>query len=220
MFSLSTFYNCIIKYVGEMHSVFPKSFVIVVKYWPWSLEIKNPNVGCSHCTFFLSKSKYSIRFFSFNLFFFFLSLNRRQKSEFKMNKSQILLVAVALLPLAWTQCLSRDDSTKLTADKLYFGQRNFSVSLLDALQKARPNESLFFSPHSTYRALLLAYFGANGETEESLKKTLRLDWAKSKADVSHAYELEKIARDGRSQHQTVEFNSVDKFYFSKQVELK
>lgn len=134
-----------------------------------------------------------------------------------MNKS---IVFLALLPLAWSQCFPRNESTQLTADKLYYGQRKFSVALLDALQKARPNDSLFFSPHSTYRALLLAYFGANGNTEASLKNTLRLDWAKSKADVSHAYEVEKIARLRRVQHQTVEFNSVDRLYFSKQVEVR
>lgn len=137
-----------------------------------------------------------------------------------MNKSLVIAALAALLPLVWCQCLTRNDSAAISADKLYYGQRKFSVNLLDALQKARPNESLFFSPHSTYRALLLAYFGAKGLTEQSLKKTLQLDWAKSKADVSHAYELERQARLSRAEHQTVEFNSVDKLYFSKQVEVK
>lgn len=137
-----------------------------------------------------------------------------------MKKMIVIVALAAMLPLISCQCLTRNDTAKLSADKLYYGQRIFSVSMLDALQKARPNESLFFSPHSTYRALLLAYFGAKGETEQSLKSTLQLDWAKSKADVSHAYELEKKARLNRAQHQTVEFNSVDKLYFSKQVELK
>lgn len=137
-----------------------------------------------------------------------------------MNRAIVIAVLVTLLPLVWSQCLTRNDTARLSADKLYYGQRKFSVSLLDALQKARPNESLFFSPHSTYRALLLAYFGAKGETEKSLKNTLQLDWANSKADVSHAYELEKQARANRGENQDVEFKSVDKLYFSKQVELK
>lgn len=137
-----------------------------------------------------------------------------------MNKLFVIAALAAILPHVWCQCLTRNDTATLSADKLYYGQRKFSVNLLDALQKARPNESLFFSPHSTYRALLLAYFGAKGMTEQSLKQTLQLDWAKSKADVSHAYELEKQARLARAKHQTVEFNSVDKLYFSKQVEVK
>lgn len=137
-----------------------------------------------------------------------------------MNRTLVIAALAALLPIVWSQCLTRNDSAPLTADKLYYGQRKFSVSLLNALQKARPNESLFFSPHSTYRALLLAYFGANGDTEKSLKNTLQLDWAKSKADVRQTYEMERQARVNRAEHQTVEFNSVDKLYFSKQVELK
>lgn len=137
-----------------------------------------------------------------------------------MNKAILIAALAVMLPLVWSQCFSRNDTEQISADRLYYGQRKFSVSFLDALQKARPNESLFFSPHSTYRALLLAYFGAKSETEQSLKKTLQLDWANSKADVSHAYELEKLARVNRVQHQTVEFNSVDKLYFSKQVEIK
>lgn len=137
-----------------------------------------------------------------------------------MHKSLVIATLVALLPLVWCQCFTRNDSAILSADQLYYGQRKFTVSLLDSLQKARPHESLFFSPHSTYRALLLAYFGANGATEKSLKSTLHLDWAKSKADVSHAYALEKQARANRAEHQTVEFNSIDKLYFSKQVDVR
>lgn len=135
-------------------------------------------------------------------------------------KSVVVCALLVLLPLVWCQCLTRNDSAILSADKLYYGQRKFSVNLLNALQKARQNESIFFSPHSTYRGLLLAYFGAQGETEKSLKNTLQLDWAKSKADVRYAYELERRARNKRSRRQTVEFNSVDKIYFSTQAEVK
>lgn len=137
-----------------------------------------------------------------------------------MDKSWIVIALVALVPLVCSQCLTRNDSTRLSADKLYYGQRKFSVALLDSLQKATPNDSLIFSPHSTYRALLLAYFGANGETEKALSNVLRLDWAKSKADVEYAYNLERKARANRVQHQTVEFKSVDKLYFDKHVELR
>lgn len=135
-------------------------------------------------------------------------------------KSVVVCALLVLIPLVWCQCLTRNDSAILSADKLYYGQRKFSVNLLNALQKARQNESIFFSPHSTYRGLLLAYFGAQGETEKSLKNTLQLDWAKSKADVRYAYELERRARNKRSRRQTVEFNSVDKLYFSTQAEVK
>lgn len=132
-----------------------------------------------------------------------------------------VLISVALLPIATrAQCLSDDDTVKSTADKLYLGQRNFSVSLLDALQAATPSESLFFSPHSTYHALLMAYFGAQGETEAALRKTLRLDWATNKAEVSKAYHLEHTERKIRAENRSVEFHSVDKIYVAKEVEIR
>jgi hypothetical protein len=37
-----------------------------------------------------------------------------------------------------------------------------------------PHENLFFSPYSTYHALIIAYFLAGGQTEGYLKKMLRL----------------------------------------------
>lgn len=137
-----------------------------------------------------------------------------------MNKSWITIALMALLPIAMSQCLTRNDADRLSADKLYYGQRKFTVALLDSLQKAAPDDSLIFSPHSTYRALLLAYFGAKGQTEKSLSEVLQLDWAKSKADVEHAYVLERQARANRAEHQTVEFKSVDKLFFDKKVELR
>lgn len=137
-----------------------------------------------------------------------------------MNKLVVVCVLVVLIPIVRGQCLIQNDSVILSADQLYHGQRRFSVNLLNALQKMQQNETIFFSPHSTYRGLLLAYFGARNETEKSLKNTLQLNWANSKADVRYAYELERRARVKRTRHQTIEFNSVDKLYFSTQVELK
>lgn len=126
---------------------------------------------------------------------------------------------ITMVPIVWCQCLTRNDTVTLSADKLYSGQRKFSVNLLSALQTARSNESLFFSPHSTYRALLLTYFGARGATEQSLKSTLQLDWSNNKADIWYAYKVEQQARNNRAKRQTVKFNSVDKLYISKQVDL-
>lgn len=137
-----------------------------------------------------------------------------------MNKSILIAVVAALLPLVWGQCLSPNETRGLSADKLYYGQRKFTVSLLSSLHKALPNDSLFFSPHSTYRALLLAYFGAKGETEKAIKNTLQLDWASNKEHVAQAYNSERLARANRVQDDSVEFKSVDKLYVSQQVEVR
>lgn len=144
-----------------------------------------------------------------------------QSTKFGCTTLLVMVIGVTLVPtVCRAQCLSDDDTIKSTADKLYLGQRNFSVSLLDALQAATPSESLFFSPHSTYHALLMAYFGAQGETEAALKKTLQLDWATNKAEVSKAYHLEHTARKIRAENQSVEFHSIDKIYVAKEVEIR
>lgn len=137
-------------------------------------------------------------------------------------KSLLVSFAFVFIPpsLVWCQCFTQNNSVKITADRLYDGQRKFSVTLLDALQKARPNESLFFSPHSTYRALLLTYFGAHGKTEQALKTLLHLEQGKSKADIWYSYEFEKRARQNRVRRQTIEFTSVDRLFVSEQIEVK
>ncbi|KAH8420761.1 hypothetical protein KR222_004312, partial [Zaprionus bogoriensis] len=105
------------------------------------------------------------------------------------------------------------------SDNLYRGQQEFSVALLSAIRKATPYENVFFSPYSTYHALLLAYFGATGETEEELKKVLRLDWAENKEYVRSIYRTEKRQRKQRVKNMPLEFTSADRLYFDKRVKL-
>lgn len=73
---------------------------------------------------------------------------------------------------------------------------------LDSLKKAALIESkdnLFFSPHSIHQALSLAYFGARGTTEGSLKRALRIPDQLSKIDVQRFYAFEKSLNQMRSQ---------------------
>lgn len=137
-----------------------------------------------------------------------------------MNKAIIICVLVVFFWLPYFTRSETGETASNSVDNLYNGQRKFFVGLLNAFQKVEPNETFLFSPHSIFRALLLNYFIAEGNIEELLKKTLQLDWAKSKADVSHAYEFEKLARANCRENQTVEFNSVDKLYFPNRVKLK
>lgn len=129
-----------------------------------------------------------------------------------------VLAAFLALALVWLPYFNKTDTANNSTNQLYFGQRKFSVNLLHALENVRPNESFFVSPHSIYRTLLLLYFLSNGDLEESLKKTLQLNWSNSKDDVWRAYKLEKLGRIDRDQF--LEFNSVEKLYFSCYVELK
>lgn len=73
---------------------------------------------------------------------------------------------------------------------------------LDSLKKAALIESrdnIFFSPHSLHQALSLAYFGARGTTEESLKKALRIPDQLSKVDVQRYYAFERSLNEMRSE---------------------
>lgn len=75
-------------------------------------------------------------------------------------------------------CLADDigkSSFNYKAGTLYKGQTIFTANFLDALNKASPNENLFFSPYSLYHALLLAYFGSANQTEKALKVKLLLN---------------------------------------------
>lgn len=90
------------------------------------------------------------------------------------------VVFVLLTQKSYQQCLTVDD--RKTTDRagrtgLYTGQQGFSLALLQAINQLMPTENLFFSPYSTYHALVIAYFLAGGQTEDYLKKILRLESA-------------------------------------------
>uniref|UniRef100_A0A1A9ZL45 Serpin domain-containing protein n=1 Tax=Glossina pallidipes TaxID=7398 RepID=A0A1A9ZL45_GLOPL len=133
----------------------------------------------------------------------------------------ILLATIAVCfnqEICFTEPNVEQMPTAVRAD-LYRGQQEFTFAMLDAIQKATPNENIFFSPYSTYHALLLAYFGAVGKTEEELVKVLRLSWAKNKKHVNLGYRLEKTLRFTRSKKMPIEFASADKIYFDKNINL-
>lgn len=123
-----------------------------------------------------------------------------------------VLVAVAFV------LASGDDS-----DDLYGGQRYFAGNLLDSLRQLHPKENLFFSPHSIYRALILAYLGAkpNSPTQQSLANGMFLKYAglENKASVIDAYKRELNARLRRTRT-SITLNSVDKLYITSTAQLK
>lgn len=51
------------------------------------------------------------------------------------------------------------------------------------------------------------------------QEVLQLHWANSKSDVFKGYQFEKRYRDHYEANASVEFSSVDRFYFAKEVEL-
>lgn len=100
----------------------------------------------------------------------------------------LLLIFGLLINESTENCLTPNDNRQPNpngAKGLYTGQQEFSLAMLQAINKLNPNENLFFSPYSTYHALLIAYFISGRSTEQYLRKTLRLD----ANHVSHFYLL-------------------------------
>lgn len=89
-----------------------------------------------------------------------------------------------------SQCFYKDDSSKKLSPEsrmsLYRGQLEFTLHLFNEINKKVPDDNIFFSPFSVYHALLLGYFGAGGQTEQSLKRSLKIaDKMVSKFQAPH-----------------------------------
>lgn len=140
----------------------------------------------------------------------------------------LLVGVLVLLPNATNgDCLTGDDAAvrlplnKAARSNLYRGEQTFTLNMLRAINQTVPAaENVFFSPYSTYHALLLAYFGAQGQTEKELREALLLDWAGSKFEVYQAYRSEKKTRAMRFRDSAVTFRSVDKVYVSQSAKFE
>lgn len=102
--------------------------------------------------------------------------------------------------------------------RLYDGQTDFFFSMLKSLEKENPEQTNIFSPHSTFRVLLLIYLGI--QLEQTAKTKLEvgmhlngLNWADSEANVAHAYTDEKSARERLNLDF---FKSIDRLYYAKE----
>lgn len=136
----------------------------------------------------------------------------------------ITIFAFSFVTLSLSQCLTENDSTipinKDARTKLYLGEQAFTLNLLKALNNSSPGENIFFSPYSTFQALLLAYFGAKGNTEAELRNVLNLNWANNKFDVMQGYRFEETLRKSRAAKASVVFRTADKIFLSKETSLK
>ncbi|CAB3370529.1 Hypothetical predicted protein [Cloeon dipterum] len=130
-----------------------------------------------------------------------------------------------------SQCLSAKTTmaktNRLDPQALPNAQRAFSAEMLRHLGSRDESatglgSNLFFSPYSTYMALLLAYFGAANNTEEVLQHGLHLDNVE-KERVMEAYQMERFfqgTRAGKSDPSNYELNSANRLYFSDHLNLK
>ena len=147
--------------------------------------------------------------------------------QIKLSAAAAFLSLLYLFNLSTTvhgQCLTDNDAaqpvTKAARNNLYLGEQAFTLSLLRAINSTASSENIFFSPYSTYQALLLAYFGAKGHTEQELAQVLNLQWANNKFDVMQAYRVGETLRNRRAANSSVVFRAADKIFLSKETKLR
>lgn len=128
-----------------------------------------------------------------------------------MKKS--VMAALALLSIALISCFPPN----IAAEKPYYSQYKLAISLLNQLQKQHPKESVFYSSHSVYQTLLMAYVGAGGETKKEIERALHLTEDESDIENMHKFQAE---RSNRFQNQSIEFASANKFYVSSCMKIR
>lgn len=131
----------------------------------------------------------------------------------------VLLLLVCCAKLSVQQCLTPNDDKQITDvagyANLYRGQQDFSLSLLEQVNKRQPaTENVFFSPISVYQALIMAYFLSSNQTEKALHKTLRLRTTQDKIDILKAYKFDKNSK------QAYEFSNANRIYYASQLKVK
>ncbi|XP_045455272.1 serine protease inhibitor 88Ea-like [Melitaea cinxia] len=135
-----------------------------------------------------------------------------------------LIFLFAITTTVYSQCFYKDDSAKKpnpeARSSLYKNQMEFTLNLFNAINKAVPDDNIFFSPFSVYHALLLGYFAAAGETEKSLKESLRISDAQDKVNLLMAYKVDKRSRAYNNNSDSYEFTNANKMYVDNELNLR
>ncbi|XP_011700301.1 PREDICTED: serpin B3-like isoform X2 [Wasmannia auropunctata] len=131
-----------------------------------------------------------------------------------------LLSAISMIS---AQCLTGDDVPSMMdpTSRMSLTDARFGFAL-DSLRKTvliESRDNVFFSPHSIHEALSLAYFGARGTTEESLKQALHIPNELTKVDVQRYYALERSLSQlrvqmGGSAEDSYDFRIANRFWIT------
>ncbi|KAJ0181166.1 hypothetical protein K1T71_003251 [Dendrolimus kikuchii] len=144
----------------------------------------------------------------------------------KIHTTMIKILGIVLFAATAvnSQCFYKDDSSKKlnpeARTSLYRGQLEFTLNLFNAINKAVPNDNIFFSPFSVYHTLLLAYFAAGGETEQALRKSLEIDEALDKINLMTAYKVDKRSRLTNNNSDSYEFNNANKMFIDNELQVR
>lgn len=107
---------------------------------------------------------------------------------------------------------------------VYGGERAFSVNLVKALflkyEDSAIEENIFISPSSIYHTLMLAYFGARGETQTELARALGFG-SLSKSEVLKTYMFDRAYQAVRERTPGLgyTFQHANKLYFERELKL-
>ncbi|KAL0281645.1 UNVERIFIED_CONTAM: hypothetical protein PYX00_002570 [Menopon gallinae] len=135
----------------------------------------------------------------------------------------ILLLCLCLPAVVLGQCITDDDQKPVKDPSarisLYKGQQRFSIGVLKVLNEFQSDRNIFFSPHSMYQSLLLAYIAASNETERAIQKALHLPETQSKLTTIQNYGLEKYFQSMREVNGSsdYEFKTCNKIYLSPEI---
>ncbi|CAH0722540.1 unnamed protein product, partial [Brenthis ino] len=135
-----------------------------------------------------------------------------------------VILFLALSTTVNSQCFSKDDADKKlnsgARTNLYRSQLEFTLNLFNTINNAVPDDNIFFSPFSVYHALLLAYFAAGGQTEKSLKESLRISDEQDKINLLMAYKVDKREREFNNNSDSYEFTNANKMFVDNELHLR
>jgi len=109
-------------------------------------------------------------------------------------------------------------------DQINRGERDFGVELIKSLfqdfNTTGLNHNIFFSPSSIHAALMLAYFGAGGVTEQELSKVLGTTGL-SKQAIQRSYLFERAFQAVRERNPDLGYKltHANKLYFHRNLPL-
>ncbi|XP_066587366.1 serine protease inhibitor 88Ea-like isoform X2 [Prorops nasuta] len=126
------------------------------------------------------------------------------------------------------QCLTENDNPPMMNPEMVKGLTDARFTFaMDSLRKTaliETTDNIFFSPHSLHQALTLAYFGARGTTEASLKSALRIPDNLSKIDVQRLYAFEQSIRQQRDSQENATsdyvYRSANKLWLTDAKKLR
>ncbi|KOB77737.1 Uncharacterized protein OBRU01_03503 [Operophtera brumata] len=133
-------------------------------------------------------------------------------------------VVFLVLSTVKSQCFYKDDSSKKldpeARTNLYRGQLTFTLNLFNSINEAVPDDNIFFSPFSVYHALLLAYFSAGEQTEQSLRRSLQIGENTDKVNLMTAYKVDKRSRATNNNSDSYEFTSANKLFTANELRVR